>query len=226
MEAKKESPMPRHAKNEDDGQKSTSLLGEFKTALVLFGFFTLLTGLFYPLAITALAQLFFRTQAEGSLVRVGGLEVGSVWIGQKFDDPRYFWGRPSATSPDPFTATNSGGANLGPAHPQLLAQVQARIVALRQADPSNTLLIPVDLVTASASGLDPHLSPAAAFYQAGRVARVRHLPRETVEALIEQHTAHRFLGVFGEEAVCVLALNIALDTVAAEPPLRPKLSAP
>lgn len=173
---------------------------------------TVITGVIYPLAVTAIAQLVFPYKANGSLVPgQGGKAVGSALIGQPFDDPKYFWGRPSATGPAPYNAAASSGSNLGPTNPALLEAVQGRIKALRDADPGNVQSIPVDLVTASGSGLDPHISPAAAEYQVARVARSRGLDEARVRGLVQQHTEDRDLLLLGEPRVNVLALNLALD---------------
>jgi K+-transporting ATPase ATPase C chain len=182
-----------------------------RTALVLFAFLTILTGLVYPALVTGLAQVLFARQANGSLVTRAGQVVGSDLIGQAFDDPRYFWGRLSATAGGPYNAMASGGSNLSALNPALVAQVQSRLEALRAADPDNPLPVPVDLVTASASGLDPHISPAAARYQAGRVARARGLAAERVNALVDQYSEQPILGFLGEARVNILALNLALD---------------
>ncbi|MCX6027792.1 MAG: potassium-transporting ATPase subunit KdpC [Chloroflexi bacterium] len=184
-----------------------------RPAIVLLALFTLLTGVVYPLAVTGLAQVIFPIQANGSLIRQDGRIVGSALIGQPFDDPRYFWGRPSATAPFPYNAAASSGSNLGPSNPALFEAVQARIAALQAADPGNTQAVPVDLVTASGSGLDPHISLAAALYQAPRVARVRGLDAEAVGQLVAQHTESLQLGFLGEPRVNVLKLNLALDGV-------------
>ena len=190
---------------------------QLRPALVSLGMFTLLTGLLYPLVVTGIAQVVFPWQANGSLIVRNGQPVGSTLIGQPFDDPKYFWGRLSATSPAAYTAfnadksTGSSGSNYGPLNPALLEAVQGRIKALREADPSNTAPIPVDLVTAAGSGLDPHISPAAAAYQAGRVARARGLSEEAVRQLVAQHTEPRTFGLLGEPRINVLALNLALD---------------
>ena len=182
-----------------------------RPALVLFALLGALTGLVYPLAVTGAAQALFPSQAAGSLVMRNGAAVGSSLIGQNFSDPKHFWGRPSATAPQPYNASASGGSNLGPLNPALADAVKARIEALRAADPGNAAPVPVDLVTASASGLDPDISPAAAHYQAARVARVRGLPPEQVNALVASHTQAPLWGLLGEPRVNVLALNLALD---------------
>ncbi|VTU18510.1 potassium-transporting ATPase subunit KdpC [Variovorax sp. PBL-E5] len=186
----------------------------FRPALVLFALLSALTGLVYPLVVTGAAQAVFPSQAAGSLVVRDGHAIGSTLIGQNFSDPGHFWGRPSATAPMPYNAAASGGSNLGPSNPALVDAVKGRIEALRAADPGNTAPVPADLVTASASGLDPHISPAAARYQAARVARLRKLPPDRVEQLIDDHTEGAFLGLLGERRVNVLALNLALDQAA------------
>ena len=186
-----------------------------RPALVLFALLSALTGLAYPLAVTGAAKALFPSQAAGSLVVQGGTTVGSSLIGQEFSDPKHFWGRPSATAPQPYNAIASGGSNLGPLNPALADAVKQRIEALRAADPGNAAAVPVDLVTASASGLDPDISPAAAHYQAQRVARLRGLPPEQVNALIASHTQAPLWGWLGEPRVNVLALNLALDASAA-----------
>ena len=173
--------------------------------------FTVLTGLIYPLAVTGLAQLVFPRQANGSLIVRNNRTVGSTLIGQQFDDPKYFWGRLSATGPYPYNAAASSGSNYGPTNPALLDEVKARIAALKTADPSNTQLIPVDLVTSSGSGLDPNISVAAALYQIPRVARLRGLSESAIRTLVNQHTQGRQLGFLGEPRVNVLELNLALD---------------
>ena len=182
-----------------------------RPAVTLFVLMTVVTGLAYPLVVTGAAKLAFPEQASGSLVRVNGQVVGSALIGQNFTDPKYFWGRPSATSPMPYNAAGSSGSNQGPLNPALTDAVKARIAALKAVDPSNTLPVPVDLVTASGSGLDPHVSLAAAAYQADRVARVRKLTPEQVKAAIARHAEGRLFGVLGEQRVNVLTLNIELD---------------
>ncbi|MDB5954749.1 potassium-transporting ATPase subunit KdpC [Ramlibacter sp.] len=182
-----------------------------RPALVLFAALTLLVGVAYPLAVTGAAQALFPAQAAGSLVVRGGKPVGSLLIGQNFSEPGHFWGRPSATSPMPYNAGASGGSNLGPLNPALVDAVKGRIEALRAADPGNSAPVPIDLVTASASGLDPDISPAAARYQIARVARARKLPPERVAALVEQNVEAPWLPVIGEPVVNVLRLNLALD---------------
>ena len=188
-----------------------ALLATVRPAGVLFAVLTALTGLVYPLVVTGLAQAAFPQQAAGSLVLRDGQAVGSSLIGQSFSDPRYIWGRPSATAPMANNASASGGSNLGPLNPALIDAVKARIAALREADPGNSAAVPVDLVTSSASGLDPHLSVAGAVYQAARVARLRGLTPLQVQALIDQHTEGRLLDLIGEPRVNVLRLNLALD---------------
>jgi potassium-transporting ATPase KdpC subunit len=185
-----------------------------RPALVLLLFFTLLTGVVYPLAVTGIARLVFPRQAEGSLIVRDGRVVGSRLVGQAFTAPRHFWGRPSATTV-PYDAAASSGSNLGPLNPALRAAVATRIAALRAADPEARGPVPVDLVTASASGLDPHISPAAAEYQVARVARARGLAPAEVRALVRRHTEGRTFGLLGEPRVNVLELNLALDGGAA-----------
>lgn len=186
---------------------------QIRPALTMLLILTLLTGLVYPLAVTGLAQLFFPDQANGSLIIHNGKVIGSKLIGQYFDRPEYFWSRLSATSPFPYNAAASSGSNLGPTNPALIEAVKARVAALRAADPGNELPIPVDLVTASGSGLDPHISPAAALYQLKRVARARGLNDDTVLTLVIQHTEGRQFGLLGERRVNVLQLNLALDAL-------------
>jgi len=182
-----------------------------RVSLILLAVLTVVTGVIYPLVITGIAQVTFPAQANGSLVVKSGKVVGSTLIGQPFDDPKYFWSRPSATSPFPDNAAASSGSNQGPLNPALAQAVQGRVDALRAADPGNAAPVPVDLVTASGSGLDPHISPAAALYQVPRVARERKLDVETVRALVERHIEGRTFGLLGEPRVNVLALNLALD---------------
>ena len=184
---------------------------QLRPALVLFLLLSLITGLAYPLLVTGIAQLAFPAQANGSLIVKDGKAVGSALIGQPFSDPKHFWSRPSATSPMPYNAANSAGSNLGPSNPALAEAVKARIDALRAADPGNPLPVPVDLVTASASGLDPHISRAAADYQLARVARATGLSAAAVRELVERHTQGAWLGFIGEARVNVLQLNLALD---------------
>ena len=183
----------------------------FRPALSLFVLLSVVTGVFYPLLVTGITKVVFPDQAAGSLLFRDGKTVGSRLIGQNFSDPKYFWGRPSATSPMPYNASASGGSNLGPLNPALTGAVKARIEALKAADPGNDKPIPVDLVTTSASGLDPQISPAAAEYQIDRVARLHKLSPAAVKALVEQNTEGRQWGIFGEPRVNVLALNLALD---------------
>jgi potassium-transporting ATPase KdpC subunit len=182
-----------------------------RPAVSLLIVMTVLLGLLYPLVVTLVAKAAFRSAADGSLVYRDGKLVGSTLIGQSFSDPKHFWGRPSATTPQPYNALSSSGSNLGPLNPALLKQVEDNVKALRAADPGNGRPVPVDLVTASASGLDPHITPAAAYYQAARVARARNLPVEQVTALIAAHEQAALLGLLGERRVNVLELNLALD---------------
>ncbi|MBF0460112.1 MAG: potassium-transporting ATPase subunit KdpC [Magnetococcales bacterium] len=187
------------------------MIKELKPALLMLILMTVLTGVLYPALVTSLAQLFFPQQSAGSLLHVNGQVVGSELIGQTFSEPRYFWGRISATSPMTYNAASSGGSNLGPLNPALKDAVDARIAALKESDPTQKLPIPVDLVTSSASGLDPHISPAAALWQVPRVARERGLSEQMVRDLVAQHTAGRAFGFLGEAGVNVLTLNLALD---------------
>lgn len=186
-----------------------------RPALSLFIVLSLVTGLLYPLLVTAVGKAAFPQQAAGSIIERDGKAVGSTLIGQNFTDPKYFWGRLSATSPRPYNGAASGGSNLGPLNPALADAVKARIEALRAADPDNAAPPPVDLVTASGSGLDPDISPAAAAYQAARVAHARRLPVAAVQELVARHTQGRQWGLFGEPRVNVLALNLALDRLQA-----------
>ncbi|MBW8878202.1 MAG: potassium-transporting ATPase subunit KdpC [Acidobacteria bacterium] len=183
---------------------------ELRPAILIFLVLTVLTGLIYPLVVTGIAQAVFPRQANGSLIVKGGLAVGSALIGQPFAGPRYFWGRPSATSPFPYDAANSSGSNLGPTNPDLIQRVKADVGRIRAAHPGKGP-IPVDLVTTSASGLDPHISPAAAFYQVERVAAARGLAPAAVCQLVERHVEGRWLGLIGEPRVNVLELNLDLD---------------
>lgn len=173
--------------------------------------FTIITGIIYPLVVTGIAQVFFPFQANGSIINQNGKPAGSVLIGQQFSDPQYFWGRPSATSPYPYNASSSSGSNQGQSNPALIQAVKERIEHLKAEDPANYNLKPVDLVTASASGLDPHISPASAEYQVNRVARHRGIDIEKVRALIAAYTEPRLFGILGEPVVNVLKLNLALD---------------
>ena len=182
-----------------------------RPAVTLFLVMSAITGVAYPLLVTGIAAGAFPGQAAGSLITRDGRAIGSRLIGQSFSDPRYFWGRPSATTPQPYNALASNGSNLGPLNPALAESIRPRIAALRQADPDNSAPVPVDLVTASASGLDPDISLAAASFQAARVARVRGLKRDALEALIAAHSRGRLFGVIGEPRVNVLELNLALD---------------
>jgi K+-transporting ATPase ATPase C chain len=182
-----------------------------RPALVTFAVLTALTGIAYPLVVTGIGQAAFPEQAAGSLILRDGKPVGSSLIGQSFSDPKYVWGRPSATSPYPNNAINSSGSNQGPLNPALADAVKGRIEALKAADPGNTAPVPIDLVTASASGLDPHISVAAATFQAARVAKARSLPLPQVQQLIAKHTEGRLFGFLGEPRVNVLQLNLSLD---------------
>jgi K+-transporting ATPase ATPase C chain len=188
------------------------LLRQCKIALFLLLLFTLLTGLLYPFIITGIAQWLFPWHANGSLITKDGKVVGSFFIGQSFTDSRFFWGRPSATSSFPYNATYSSGSNLGPSNPDLLSTLKKRIFILQQADKNNQLKVPVDLVTASASGLDPDISPESAFYQVSRIAKARHMAPEKLIAMIHQYTQPRSLNILGEPRVNVLQLNIALES--------------
>jgi K+-transporting ATPase ATPase C chain len=188
-------------------------LKNLRIAIITLGLFTVLTGLLYPLLVTGIAQLVFPTRANGSLIQEDGKPVGSDLIGQPFSNPKYFWGRPSATTPYAYNAAASSGSNYGPLNPAFLDAVKKRVQDLRAADPQNTRPIPVDLVTASGSGLDPHISVAAAQYQISRVARARGLSEGTVRSLVNQYTEGRQLRFLGEPRVNVLKLNLALDEV-------------
>jgi K+-transporting ATPase ATPase C chain len=182
-----------------------------RNTLMFLLFFTILAGFVYPLAVTGIAQAIFPSRANGSILTKNGEPVGSALIGQQFEDPKYFWGRLSATAPYPYNGGSSSGSNLGPNNPELMRAVQSRINVLRAADPGNTTIIPVDLVTASGSGLDPHISQAAAEYQVRRVANARGLDVTTVRGLVTKETQGRWLGLLGEPAVNVLKVNLALD---------------
>lgn len=188
------------------------MLKQIRPAIVSLFVLTLITGVAYPALVTGIGQVLFPAQANGSLIVQNGQVVGSSLIGQQFEDPKYFWGRLSATAPA-YNAGASSGSNLGPTNPALFEAAQARIDALKAADPENTQPIPIDLVTASGSGLDPHISPAAAEYQVSRVAKARGLDAAQVRTLVAQHTAGRWLGFLGEPTVNVLQLNLALDGV-------------
>ena len=185
---------------------------EIRLSLVVFALLTLVTGVFYPAVTTLIGTLAFHDRVNGSVIEVGGRAMGSNLIGQPFSSPKYFWSRPSATSPQPYNGASSSGSNLGPTNPALEMAVSDRIAALKAADPDNRAPIPVDLVTASGSGLDPHISPAAAEYQVGRVARERGASAEAVRALVAKATEGRTFGVLGEPRVNVLELNLALDS--------------
>lgn len=182
-----------------------------RPAISLLVVFTVITGIAYPLAATGLAQLIFPQQANGSLIEKNGKPVGSALIGQSFTDARYFWGRPSATAPNPNNSASSSGSNTGPTNPALIDAIKQRIDALHAVDPGNKAPVPVDLITASGSGLDPEITPAAAQYQLARVAQARKLSVSQVQALVDQYTSGRTLGILGEPRVNVLKLNLALD---------------
>jgi len=195
------------------------MISQLRPAFFMLLILTVITGVIYPLVVTGIAQVVFPHQANGSLIMVSGKAVGSELIGQQFDDPKYFWGRISATSTFAYNAfnaealTGSSGSNYGPLNPALLDMVQARIDALKAADPDNTLPIPVDLVTASASGLDPHISVASALYQVHRVAAARGLDEAQVKSLVDKNTEGRQFGFLGEARVNALLLNLALDEI-------------
>ena len=192
------------------------MFSQFRPALVMLIVMTAITGAIYPAVVTGIAQAIFPTQANGSLIKQDGKALGSSLIGQPFSDPKHFWARPSATSPYPNNASSSSGSNQGPLNPALTDAVAGRIKALRDADPDNKAPVPVDLVTASGSGLDPHISPAAAEYQVARVAKARGLDSAKVKALVAEYTEGRQLGFLGEPRVNVLRLNLALDAAAAK----------
>ncbi len=189
------------------------MLKQFRISIILLGLFTLLTGVFYPVLTTVIGQMLFPRQSGGSLITNGDVIIGSALIGQRFTDPRYFWGRLSATAPYAYNAGSSSASNLGPLNPRLLHQVRHRIQALQNGGVADGTPIPVDLVTASGSGLDPHISPAAAYVQASRVARARGIREEDVRSLIAKHAEGRQFGILGEERVNVLLLNLALDSL-------------
>jgi K+-transporting ATPase KdpC subunit len=189
------------------------MVSKLRPAIVIFFFLALLTGIIYPLLVTGIAQVVFPNQANGSLIRKEGAMVGSSLIGQSFADPKYFWGRPSYTSPYPYNAAQSSGSNMAPSSAALKNSIQSRIEALHDSDPSNKEQIPIDLITSSGSGLDPDISVAAALYQAERVARVRNLDESVVLALIDKYTESRQFGFLGEPRVNVLLLNLGLDEI-------------
>lgn len=186
---------------------------QLRIAILLLGLLTVLTGVIYPLVVTGIAQVIFHRQANGSLIDRDGELIGSELIGQQFDEPGYFWGRPSATMPFPYNAAASSGSNYGPSNPMLLDAIAKRVAALKAADPENTQPIPVDLVTYSASGLDPHISVAAALYQVPRIARQRGLSEAQVLSLVDRFTEGRQFGILGEPRVNILLLNLTLDEV-------------
>lgn len=186
-------------------------MSELRPALVSFLLLTVITGVIYPMIVTGIGQVAFSDAANGSLIRSGDKFIGSRLIGQPFTDPKYFFGRPSATTPQPYNGAASSGSNLGPTNPALIQAITERVAALRALDPENTAPVPVDLVTASASGLDPHISPAAAEYQVSRVARLRARPESEIRKLVQRATEGRTLRILGEPRVNVLALNLALD---------------
>lgn len=194
-------------------QRSLSIRRQLLNALLLLGVMVLITGIIYPLFITIVAQLVFPHQANGSLIEIDGKYIGSELIGQQFDREEYFWGRPSATQPSPYNGSASSGSNYGPSNQELLVNIQKRVEALRKADPENAMSIPVDLVTYSASGLDPHISLAAALYQVPRVARLRHMSEEELREMVHRFTEGRQFGFLGEPRVNVLELNLALDQI-------------
>lgn len=192
------------------------IISNVRPAIALIVLMTMWLGALYPAAVTGIAVLLFPRQASGSLIEHGGKTVGSALIGQPFADPKHFWSRPSATAPYPYNASASSGSNLGPMNPALTDAVAARVKALRDADPGNTTAVPVDLVTASGSGLDPHISPAAAQFQIERVAKARGMDPAIVKALVDQFTEGRQFGFLGEPRINVLRLNLALDTIDAK----------
>lgn len=186
-------------------------MSELRPAVVVFALLTVLTGIAYPLIVTAIGQVAFGRQANGSQIEAGARVVGSRLLGQPFSNPKYFWSRPSATGPQPYNGAVSSGSNQGPINPALESAVKDRIAALRAADPRNTAPVPVDLITASSSGLDPHISPAAAEYQVARVARERNVSEEQIRKLVQRATQGRTFGILGEPRVNVLELNLLLD---------------
>jgi K+-transporting ATPase ATPase C chain len=190
------------------------ILKQIRPTIFSFLILTVITGIFYPVLITVIAQTCFQHQANGSLLMRNGKAIGSELIGQAFDDPKYLWGRPSATGPVAFNGASSSGSNFGPLNVDYLNSIEVRVEALKKADPTNVSPIPVDLVTASASGLDPHISIAAALYQVGRIARARGISQQQVQDVIKDNTQHRFLGILGEPVVHVLKVNLKLDEIA------------
>ena len=186
---------------------------QIRSAILMFVILSLLTGIFYPVFITGVAYIFFPHQATGSMLYQNNKLLGSALIGQEFTDPKYFWGRISETSPVAYNSSSSSGSNLGPSNPALIEKVKVRIRALKEFDPDNTNPVPIDLVTSSASGLDPHISIAGAYYQIPRVARMRGLTEDTVKAIVNKHTNSRIFGLIGEPVVNVLELNLELDSI-------------
>jgi K+-transporting ATPase ATPase C chain len=186
---------------------------QIKSAILMFVILSLLTGIFYPAFITGAAYIFFPRQATGSMLYQNNKLLGSVLIGQEFTDPKYFWGRISGTSPVAYNSSSSSGSNLGPSNPTLIEKVKSRIRVLKEFDPDNTNPVPIDLVTSSASGLDPHISIAGTYYQIPRVARMRGLTEDTVKAIVNRHTNGRIFGLIGEPVVNVLELNLELDSI-------------
>jgi len=211
FDARERGPRDSGGEAQDRPSNRSSTHRILRPAIILLIVLTVITGIAYPLAVTGVARALFPTQAAGSLIAKDGEPVGSRLIGQPFSDPKYFWSRPSAAGPQPYNGLASGGSNLGPLNPALTEAIKARIAALRAADPLNRAPIPVDLVTASASGLDPDISLAAAYYQTARIARIRHLSLQRVRGLVTAHARHPWLGVLGEPRVNVLELNLALD---------------
>lgn len=186
-------------------------MNQLRPAVVVFVLLSLLTGVVYPLLVTGVGQAVFSHQANGSELKTADRSVGSRLLGQPFASPKYFWGRPSATSPQPYNGAASSGSNQGPTNPALASAVKERIAALREADPENTAAVPIDLVTASGSGLDPHISPAAALYQVPRVARERGMSQDAARTLVQRASEGRTFGILGEPRVNVLELNLLLD---------------
>jgi potassium-transporting ATPase KdpC subunit len=188
------------------------LIKQLKSGVIIFCILTVITGIIYPIFITVAGQLFFNKEANGSLIHRNGIIIGSSLIGQPFTDPKYFWSRPSETSPAQFNAASSQGSNLGPSNDALTQKIKERIKVIRSADPSNKHLIPVDMVTSSASGLDPHISKASAYYQAKRIASARRIPESVVKEIISKNTKRRFFHIIGENVVNVLSVNLDLDS--------------